>query len=112
MLCETFDVAVVPFPFMDKPAIKRRPALALSQKDFNNANGHTVFAMITTAKLDQWQDDYFLADTVTPGLVQDCFVRWKLFTLPNEMVLKKLGSLGTVDCDAVSRILRRILPFG
>jgi len=112
MLCDAFDVAAVPFPFVDKPAIKRRPALALTQLDFNDANGHTVFAMITTAKLDHWQDDYFLVDPGTSGLVQDCFVRWKLFTLPNELVLKKLGSLGRVDRDAVSSILKRILPFG
>lgn len=48
MISERWDVVVVPFPFAEGPGEKRRPALALSSRDFNRA-GHTILAMITTA---------------------------------------------------------------
>jgi mRNA interferase MazF len=110
VICDTFDVAVVPFPFVDKSAIKRRPALALSNKAFNAANGHTIFAMITTAKLDQWPDDHALSEPESTGLVADCYVRWKVFTLPNDLVLKALGALGDEDRKAISLAVSRIMP--
>lgn len=110
MICDTFDIAVVPFPFVDKPATKRRPALALSSQSFNDANGHTIFAIITTAKLDQWPDDHALNEQEKTGLVAECFLRWKLFTLPNALVLKRLGTLGDADRKAISGALSKIMP--
>ena len=47
MICEQWDVVVVPFPFTEKPGAKRRPAVVLSKKGFNE-HGHTVLLMITT----------------------------------------------------------------
>lgn len=45
------DVVVVPFPFSDRDAAKRRPALVCSGAEFNNRAKHLVLAMITTAAL-------------------------------------------------------------
>ena len=44
MICNRWDVVVVPFPFIDKPADKKRPAVVLSSLDFNQG-GYTVMAM-------------------------------------------------------------------
>jgi mRNA interferase MazF len=42
-------VVVVPFPFTDRKASKRRPALVLSaMKVFGHLAGHSVMAMITS----------------------------------------------------------------
>ena len=43
------DVVVVPFPFSDREASKRRPALVCSATAFNDSSHHLVLAMITTA---------------------------------------------------------------
>ena len=43
MISERWDVVVVPFPFAEGPGEKRRPALALSEREFNRA-GHTITA--------------------------------------------------------------------
>jgi len=49
---ECFDVVIVPFPFTDKAQQKRRPALILSQAQaFGKIAGHSVIAMITSAKI-------------------------------------------------------------
>ena len=49
MTCKPFDVVVVPFPFTDRRASKRRPVLALSSETFSADSGHSVLAMITSA---------------------------------------------------------------
>jgi len=43
VIYEPWDVVVVPFPFTERAGTKRRPALVLSKKAFNE-NGHTILA--------------------------------------------------------------------
>ena len=64
----TADVVVVPFPFTDSARSKRRPALVISRRDFNNRNHHSMLAMITTAKRARWQSDVEIRDPDQAGL--------------------------------------------
>jgi mRNA interferase MazF len=91
----------VPFPFTDHPVAKRRPAAVLSSRAFNDENGHAVLAMITTGARSAWPSDIALTDLGTAGVQHPCVVRWKLFTLPNGLILRKLGALATKDRLAV-----------
>ena len=54
MTYKTFDVLVVPFPFTDSAAVKRRPALVLSAEQFQDRSGHLVCAMITSRENRGW----------------------------------------------------------
>jgi mRNA interferase MazF len=103
------DVVVVPFPVVDVAAEKRRPALILSRQLFNQSSGHSICAMITTAGGSQWQSDIVIGDLKAAGLQRPCVVRWKLFTLPNEIILKRAGKLGSSDYDNVVSAARTIL---
>jgi mRNA interferase MazF len=68
--CEAFDVVVVPFPFTDRAASKRRPALVLSDADaFKAATGQVVLAMITSAKHAGWPLDILIEDLAAAGLL-------------------------------------------
>ena len=109
MICDFGDVAVVPFPFVDVAAEKRRPAVILSHAAFNEPHGHSVFAMITTAAGSKWPSDIDIQDYQTAGLNRPCVVRWKLFTLPNEFILKRAGSLAVSDRDKLTAATRAIL---
>ena len=112
MICEQWRVALVPFPFMEMPAAKRRPALVVSSKDFNQANGRTIFAMITTAKASSWPSDYLLLEPAKAGLTQNCYVRWKTFTLPNEMIVRELGKVAAIDEQNIEGQARSIFALG
>lgn len=109
MICDLGDIVVVPFPFVDVAADKRRPSLVLSRKSFNQGNGHSICAMITTAARTRWQSDIDIEDLETAGLRRPCVVRWKLFTLPNEIILKKAGAMGALDRDKIVEAARKIL---
>ena len=108
MICEPFDVVAVPFPFMERPAVKRRPALIISTREFNQANGHSIMVMITAAMLERWPSDHQLIDPSSAGLNIDCYIRWKVFTLPNSMVAKRIGSLAEEDRSAIGTRARTV----
>jgi mRNA interferase MazF len=94
--CDAWDVVVVPFPFTEARGTKRRPALAISQRTFNQ-NGHTVFAMITTRAHHPWPGDSELQDRAAAGLKLPCIVRLKAFTLDNRLIIKRIGHLSSPD---------------
>ncbi len=108
MTCEPYEVVVVPFPFTDRRASKRRPALALSSHAFNTDSGNTVLAMITSAENPPWPMDVPI-DAATAGLRSASKVRMKLFTLDNRLILRKAGNLSAADRRFVMTVLQRLL---
>ncbi|MBA2484663.1 MAG: type II toxin-antitoxin system PemK/MazF family toxin [Nitrospira sp.] len=96
VICEQWDVVVVPFPFTERPGAKRRPAAVLSKQRFNE-HGHTVLLMITTKAHQPWPGDSDIEDHRSAGLHSACLVRLKAFTLDNRLILKRLGALSALD---------------
>lgn len=96
VICEPWHVVIVPFPFTDRRATKKRPALVLSQKTFNR-NGHTILAMITSAAHAPWPGDVHVTDLAAAGLTRPCLVRFKLFTLDNRFIERPTGRLAGAD---------------
>jgi mRNA interferase MazF len=96
-ISELFDVVVVLFPFTDMERTKPRPALVLSRHVFNETHGATVLAMITTAARSHWPSDVPLRDLSRAGLTKPSVVRLRLFTLENEMVSRRIGTLAAAD---------------
>ena len=109
MTFEPYDVVVVPFPFTDRLASKRRPALVLSNGDsLNGPSGHVVLAMITSAKNSPWPLDAPVSNLKTAGLTSDSVVRMKLFTLDSRMILRRAGALGRPDHRRAASALRQL----
>ena len=106
MICDFGDVVVVPFPFVDRPISKTRPALVFSRQAFNTGNGHTVLAMITTGAGSVWPSDIEIIDRDAAGIVHPSVIRWKVFTLPNQVILRRVGTLGMKDRAAVKKAAR------
>lgn len=110
MTFKQFDVVVVPFPFTDVNAAKRRPALVISHaQSFNQPMGHSVMAMITTAGRTRWVLDVLITDLEAAGLQTTSIVRMKLFTLDHALVLKTIGHLSPSDQQSVQVSLQRLL---
>lgn len=105
-----FDVVVVPFPFTDKAAVKRRPALVISNASaFNRRAGHSVMAMITSAGNASWPLDAPLTNLASAGLPSPSVVRMKLFTLDHRFVIRKSGRLAARDVTLVEAALATLL---
>jgi mRNA interferase MazF len=94
---DRWDVAVALFPFTEIAQRKPRPIVIISNAAFNQANRHVIAAMITTGAGSHWDGDHDILELAPTGLRRPSLVRWKLFTLPFEVVPRKVGTLGSVD---------------
>ncbi len=111
MTYDAFDVVVVPFPFTDRTATRRRPALVLSHsRALGEHPGRSVLAMITSADNPSWPLDVPVKGQAAAGLPSPSVVRMKLFTLDHGLILRKVGQLGPADQQQVRKSLRALLP--
>lgn len=110
MTCDTWDVVSVPFPFTDSPQTKRRPALVLSSRPFNE-RGHVILAMITSAMQPSWPTDTRIEALQAAGLHRPCCVRLKLFTLDTRLLVAILGRLVEPERAGVTRALMGTLSL-
>jgi len=68
-------------------------------------------AMITSASNSDWPLDIEIEDIDAAGLPYASIVRMKLFTLDDQLVIRKAGSLSTKDQIAVTEALYDLLPL-
>jgi mRNA interferase MazF len=95
---ERYTVVRVPFPSTDREAMKNRPALILSDAVlFNDAAGHSVMTMITSARQSAWPLDCAINDMAAAGLPSPSALRFKLLTLDHRLVRGGLGRLSQED---------------
>ncbi len=110
MIYKIFDVVVVPFPFTDHNADKKRPALVLSDHaSFNDLTENCILAMITSAKNPAWPLDVPIGSMRKAGLPAPSKVRMKLFTLDRRLIIKKIGGLAAKDQQAVKKSLQELM---
>lgn len=108
---DTFDVVVVPFPFVDTHEVKKRPALVLSSsRNFNNHTHASVMAMITSQVHTPWPCDVIITDLEASGLPVQSIIRMKLFTLDHRLIIKCIGKLGKNDQKTLTNALHMLLP--
>ena len=112
MTFKSFDVVAVPFPFTDRDATKRRPALVISNESFNQQHNQIVLAMITTTTDNVWISDVSLTNWQKAGLKVACQLRLKLFTLDQSLVLKTIGHLSSKDVKSVQAALTAFIDVG
>lgn len=106
---DAFDVLVVPFPFTDRAAQKRRPAVALSARGVNAATGHTICAMVTSADNPPWPNDVAIHELAAAGLPAASVIRLKWFTIDNRLILRRAGALADADRRALRQVIRQAL---
>lgn len=111
MVYEPFSIIVVPFPFTDLPKHKRRPAVVLSQKRYQEKSGHVTLLMITSAKHSLWLGDHEITDLKSTGLPVASLVRQKIFTVDIRLIEECIGRLSLSDKKAVTLKLHEHLAL-
>ena len=106
---DAFDIVVVPFPYSDRLAEKRRPALVISNKRLE-ALGVLWVAMITSADNESWQGDVPIGDVNRAGLPAPSIIRpTKIACIDPARVLRRAGKLDKATARVVSQRVRRFL---
>lgn len=105
-----FDVVVVPFPYSDRLAEKRRPAIVVSASQLAAKFGLVWLAMVTSADNRRWDGDVDVSDLTLAGLPAPSFVRpTKIATVDSHRVLQRIGRLAVKDARAVHSQLMHFL---
>jgi mRNA interferase MazF len=100
------DVVVVPFPYSDRLAEKRRPALVVSNA-LLAAQGFVWLAMITSARHAASPHDAPIADLARAGLPSPSMVRpTKIATVEPSRILRKAGRLGRKEIAGLLATVR------
>jgi mRNA interferase MazF len=103
------DVVVVPFPYSDKLAEKRRPALVVSSDKFNKTSGYLWVVMITSKTQDQQSGDVAI-DHAKSGLSKPSLVRTsKIATIEAERVIRIAGKMEKRPMASVRKHAEAIL---
>jgi mRNA-degrading endonuclease toxin of MazEF toxin-antitoxin module len=105
-----FDVVAVTVG--EGASAKRRPALVVSNPQFENATGLVWVAMITTPEHEHRFGDIPIGDQAAAGLPTAAVIRGsKLTTLAVSKIKRRLGSLGETDRAGARVALRASAAF-
>jgi mRNA interferase MazF len=109
---DPFDIVVVPFPYADRLAEKRRPALVISNRRLA-IHGLIWVAMITSADNEPWSSDIAITDLKRAGLPAPSVVRpAKIACIEPGRIDRRLGRLDKAAARAVGQKLLGFLPQG
>jgi mRNA interferase MazF len=104
------DVILVPFPFTDQTASKKRPAVVVSSGSYSAARPDIVVMAITSQlrPIDSWGDTWVghwrAAGRLKPSAVKPVFA-----TLEQRFVLRRLGALAWEEQAALRKWIGEIL---
>jgi mRNA interferase MazF len=108
--CERGSIVLVPFPFTDLSEVKRRPALIVSTRHYNERTDDVIIAQITSrVNSPARPGDHSLARWREAGLLAPSLVRAKLTTLHSSLIARSLGSLPEAEMRAVDKSLASVL---
>lgn len=103
MIYNQFDIILVPFPFTDKNVSKKRPAIVLNNRNYQIKTNHLILAMITSAKNSRWENDFEIKEIESTGLKTNCFIRYKIFSLDERLILKKVGTISDNEKNIIKK---------
>lgn len=102
-------IVVVPFPFTDQSAAKKRPAVVISSARYNAGRPDIILMPVTSRVGGSSTDDVLLAGWEAAGLLKPSAVKPVIATFEQSLVIRILGRLGDEDQAALRGMLQRIL---
>lgn len=109
---ERGDIVLVPFPFSDQTAIKKRPAVIVSSNVYNRISADLVI-MAITSKVEKALHigEYKIKKWKEAGLLKVSQVKPAISTIEQNLVIKKLGKLTTGDLRSLNKSLKSLLDL-
>jgi mRNA interferase MazF len=104
------DLALVPFPFTDQRASKRRPAVVVSSERYHQERQDLIILAVTShVGTTPAVGEATIANWSEAGLLKPSALKPLLATIARGLVLRKLGRLEGKDRQALRTALDEIL---
>jgi mRNA interferase MazF len=107
------EIVLVPFPYSDLSATKRRPVLIVSNNNYNNDFADVVVCVITS---NQFEDDYSVplenSDLEIGVLPESSIVKThKLFTIEQTKIIRKFSLVKEEFYEIVEEKLQELFDM-
>lgn len=104
------DVVLVPFPFTNQSGTKKRPAVVVSNSNYNTHRRDLIIMAITSQMRQPLGfGEALVADWQTAGLIKPSVFKPVFTTIEQALVLQTMGMLNNTDLHALRSLLPRIL---
>jgi mRNA interferase MazF len=104
------DVVLVPFPFTDQTATKKRPAVVVSSLAYHAKQPDLIIMAITSrSRRSTRVGEATIRDWQQAGLLKPSVLKPLLATIDRKLVVRRLGKLATGDRRTLRRCLLAIL---
>lgn len=101
MTFNAWDIVRVPFPYIEQPVNKYRPALLIAADDLEETHGLLWVVMITSAKNRRWSSDLLIKDLAQAGLPAPSLIRPAKWTTIEAKGVTRLGCLDVAERPCV-----------
>ncbi|HSC18585.1 MAG TPA: type II toxin-antitoxin system PemK/MazF family toxin [Rhizomicrobium sp.] len=110
MRFQPFDIVIVPFPYADRLAEKRRPAVVVSAPAVSARYKLVWLAMITSAVNPRWDCDVQISELAPTALPAPSRIRpVKIATADVGRIVKRIGNLSARDTKALKNALTSLV---
>jgi mRNA interferase MazF len=106
MTFNRWDIVLLPFPFTNLKAVKKRPALVVSPEKYNSGSDLLVMFMTSNLKAKPKLGDYIITEWEESGLPKPSMTRMKFATIDKTLAIKKIAELTDSDIVALKLKLR------
>lgn len=104
------DVVLVPFPFTDQSASKKRPAVVVSSAAYNLARPDLILMAITSRTTGYPRlGEVIVGNWKDAGLLKASTIKPILTTIEKSLIVRTLGQLAGEDISVLKRTLAMIL---
>ena len=104
------DVVLVPFPFTDQSATKRRPAVVVSSNAYNRVRPDVILMAITGHMSDYPRiGEVILSGWKEAGLLKASTIKPILATIEEDQIIRTFGKLTRPDSLLLKDALKAIL---
>lgn len=104
------DIILVPFPFTDQSTTKKRPAVVISSKPYNQERPDLIIMAVTSQiKPTSTIGEVIIQDWKTAGLLKPSAIKPVITTIEKPLVIKTMGRLNDNDRIALQESVKVIL---
>lgn len=104
------DIILVPFPFTDQSAAKRRPAVVVSSAAYHRGRRDLIIMAVTSqARPGSALGESKITDWKTAGLIKPSVVKPVVTTVDAALVIRRLGRLRIEDQETLRHSIDTIL---
>lgn len=112
MIYNPGDIVLINYPYTSAKAAKKRPAVIVSNAQYNDTRNEFV-AMPITSQMDRtdYPGDTVILDWKKTGLRKPGLTKGILFTLEEYIIVKLIGQMTHRDMENIRLSLREILAL-